>query len=84
MDCQGISDMRPQHGEHAVARSQPLDFTLLSAGPHPLGPAHRGRVSAAVRARGKAPRTEPYERLLAGGFADWRLQIDGKLARQLG
>jgi DMSO/TMAO reductase YedYZ molybdopterin-dependent catalytic subunit len=30
---------------------------------------------------GTAPTTEPYQRLRAGGFADWRLQIDGLVSR---
>ena len=30
---------------------------------------------------GKAPQTEPYQSLLAGGFRDWRLAVDGLVAR---
>ena len=30
---------------------------------------------------GDPPETEPYQRLLAGGFADWRLAVGGLVAR---
>jgi DMSO/TMAO reductase YedYZ molybdopterin-dependent catalytic subunit len=30
---------------------------------------------------GPQPKTDPYQRLLAGGFADWRLTLDGLVAR---
>ena len=41
----------------------------------------RSQISKVAPVNGKAPRTEPYQRLLAGGFADWRLSIDGMVAR---
>jgi DMSO/TMAO reductase YedYZ molybdopterin-dependent catalytic subunit len=41
----------------------------------------RSRISKVAPVNGKAPTTEPYERLRAGGFADWRLTIDGMVAR---
>ena len=34
-----------------------------------------------IPVNGEAPKTEPYQRLLASGFAEWRLQIDGMVAR---
>ncbi len=41
----------------------------------------RSRISTVVPVNGKAPTTEPYRRLLAGEFADWRLPIDGLVSR---
>jgi DMSO/TMAO reductase YedYZ molybdopterin-dependent catalytic subunit/thiosulfate reductase cytochrome b subunit len=41
----------------------------------------RSHISRVIPVNGKAPTTEPYQRLLAGGFADWRLQIEGMVAR---
>jgi DMSO/TMAO reductase YedYZ molybdopterin-dependent catalytic subunit/thiosulfate reductase cytochrome b subunit len=41
----------------------------------------RSQISTLIPVNGKAPKTEPYQRLLAGGFAEWRLQIDGMVAR---
>ena len=33
----------------------------------------RSQISTVIPVNGTAPKTEPYRRLLAGGFADWRL-----------
>ncbi len=41
----------------------------------------RSQITKLPPVNGKAPTTEPYQRLLAGGFADWRLSIDGMVAR---
>ncbi len=41
----------------------------------------RSQISTVVPVNGKAPKTEPYQRLMAGGFADWRLVIDGLVDR---
>jgi DMSO/TMAO reductase YedYZ molybdopterin-dependent catalytic subunit len=41
----------------------------------------RSQISKVIPVNGEAPATEPYRRLLAGGFADWRLTIDGLVAR---
>ena len=41
----------------------------------------RSQISKVIPVNGKAPTTEPFQKLLAGGFADWRLQIDGMVAR---
>jgi DMSO/TMAO reductase YedYZ molybdopterin-dependent catalytic subunit len=41
----------------------------------------RSQISKVIPVNGKAPETEPYRGLLAGGFADWRLTIDGWVAR---
>jgi DMSO/TMAO reductase YedYZ molybdopterin-dependent catalytic subunit len=41
----------------------------------------RGRITKSVPIDGDPPRKENYQRLLAGQFADWRLKIDGLVAR---
>jgi DMSO/TMAO reductase YedYZ molybdopterin-dependent catalytic subunit len=41
----------------------------------------RSRISTVSPVNGKAPTSEPYQRLLAGRFADWRLTIDGMVER---
>lgn len=41
----------------------------------------RSQISKVAPVNGKAPTTESYQRLMAGGFADWRLQIEGMVAR---
>ncbi len=41
----------------------------------------RSEISKVVPVNGKHPQTDEYQRLLAGGFADWKLTIDGLVAR---
>jgi len=41
----------------------------------------RSQISTVIPVNGPAPKTETYRRLLAGGFADWRLTIDGLVDR---
>lgn len=40
----------------------------------------RGQISKAPFANGKPPASDEFKRLQAGGFADWRLSIDGLVA----
>jgi len=42
---------------------------------------NRSEISRVIPVSGDPPRTEPFQRLLAGGFADWRLTVDGMVAR---
>ena len=42
---------------------------------------NRSEISRVVPVSGPQPKTDPYQRLLAGGFADWRLTVDGLVAR---
>jgi DMSO/TMAO reductase YedYZ molybdopterin-dependent catalytic subunit len=42
---------------------------------------NRSEISKVVPVSGEPPQTEPFERLLAGGFKDWRLKVDGMVAR---
>jgi DMSO/TMAO reductase YedYZ molybdopterin-dependent catalytic subunit/thiosulfate reductase cytochrome b subunit len=39
------------------------------------------QISTVIPVNGPAPKTEPYQSLRAGGFVDWRLRIDGMVAR---
>ncbi len=41
----------------------------------------RSQISTVIPVNGMAPKTEPYQRLRGGGFADWRLTINGMVAR---
>jgi DMSO/TMAO reductase YedYZ molybdopterin-dependent catalytic subunit len=41
----------------------------------------RNQISTAPFANGKPPENETFSRLQAGGFADWRLAVDGMVAR---
>lgn len=41
----------------------------------------RDQISAKPFANGVAPPTEDYKRLQAGGFADWRVAVDGLVSR---
>jgi DMSO/TMAO reductase YedYZ molybdopterin-dependent catalytic subunit len=41
----------------------------------------RSQISKAPFANGRPPRIPAYERLQAGAFADWRLSVDGMVAR---
>ena len=41
----------------------------------------RSQISTVIPVNGPAPKADAYQRLLAGGFADWRLTIDGLVDR---
>jgi DMSO/TMAO reductase YedYZ molybdopterin-dependent catalytic subunit len=42
---------------------------------------NRSEISKTIPVDGKPPENETYQRLRAGGFADWRLTVDGLVAR---
>ncbi|GAC1628354.1 MAG: hypothetical protein NVS9B13_26060 [Candidatus Acidiferrum sp.] len=42
---------------------------------------NRSDISRVAPINGKPPEGETYQRLLAGGFADWRLTVDGLVTR---
>jgi DMSO/TMAO reductase YedYZ molybdopterin-dependent catalytic subunit len=42
---------------------------------------NRSEISKVAPVNGKPPETDAYRRHLAGGFADWRLTVDGLVAR---
>lgn len=41
----------------------------------------RSQISTTPHARGSAPKGDEFARLQAGGFADWRLKVDGMVER---
>jgi len=41
----------------------------------------RSQISRVIPVNGKAPKIEAYQTLAAGAFADWRLKVDGMVAR---
>jgi DMSO/TMAO reductase YedYZ molybdopterin-dependent catalytic subunit len=41
----------------------------------------RSQISKIIPVNGEPPKTDTYQRLLANGFADWRLTVDGLVAR---
>ena len=41
----------------------------------------RSQISKSAPENGKPPENETYQRLLAGSFTDWRLKVDGLVAR---
>jgi len=42
---------------------------------------NRSQITKSVPIDGKPPEKEDYQRLMAGKFADWRLRVDGLVAR---
>jgi DMSO/TMAO reductase YedYZ molybdopterin-dependent catalytic subunit len=42
---------------------------------------NRGEISKSIPIDGQPPEKESYQRLLAGGFTDWRLKVDGLVER---
>jgi DMSO/TMAO reductase YedYZ molybdopterin-dependent catalytic subunit len=42
---------------------------------------NRSDISKVLPVNGEVPENESYQRLMAGGFADWRLRVDGLIAR---
>jgi len=42
---------------------------------------NRSEISKVAPVSGEPPKSDPYQRLLAGNFADWRLAVDGMVAR---
>jgi DMSO/TMAO reductase YedYZ molybdopterin-dependent catalytic subunit len=42
---------------------------------------NRNEISKVIPVSGPAPQTDPFQRHLAGRFADWRLTVDGLVAR---
>ena len=54
---------------------------LLTKLPSMVREFDRSQISTVAPVNGEAPTTEPYRQLMASGFADWRLQIEGMVAR---
>ena len=56
---------------------------LLTSSPSLAREFPRSAISKAAVVNGPAPKDEAYRRLLADGFKDWRLTIDGMVARPM-
>ena len=54
---------------------------ILTSGHSMAREFNRSEVSKVIPVSGEPPETEEYHRLLSGGFADWRLKVDGMVAR---
>jgi DMSO/TMAO reductase YedYZ molybdopterin-dependent catalytic subunit len=54
---------------------------LLTSGHSLAREFDRSQISKAFPVNGPPPEKEDYQRLLAGGFAGWRLAVDGMVAR---
>jgi DMSO/TMAO reductase YedYZ molybdopterin-dependent catalytic subunit len=54
---------------------------VLTAGHSAAREFNRSEISRVAPVSGKPPTTEPYQKLASRGFADWRLQVDGLVAR---
>jgi hypothetical protein len=49
---------------------------------HPLAREFsRSEISKVAPVNGEIPENDDYQRLLAGGFADWRLNVTGLVAK---
>lgn len=55
--------------------------TLLMSGHSLAREFNRSEISKVVPVNGEVPENETYQRLLAAGFADWRLTLDGLVDR---
>jgi len=56
---------------------------LLTSGHSLAREFSRSEISKAFPVNGEIPESETYERLAAGGFVDWRLMVDGLIARPI-
>jgi DMSO/TMAO reductase YedYZ molybdopterin-dependent catalytic subunit len=54
---------------------------IVTAGHSMAREFQRSEISRVAPVSGRPPRTDPYQKLAAGKFAEWRLSIDGLVAR---
>src|ERR1700736_1784934 len=73
----------PDHGGiYGVGETLPYAAQRLLMSRHALAREfNRSQISKVFPVNGKPPGNEPHPRLLAGKFADWRLTVDGLVAR---
>ena len=73
----------PDHGGiYGVGETLTYAAQRLLTARHSLAREYdRSDISKIAPVKGEPPENETYQRLLAGGFADWRLKIDGLVAR---
>jgi DMSO/TMAO reductase YedYZ molybdopterin-dependent catalytic subunit len=73
----------PAHCRGVYGLSETLTYAgqrLLTKLPSMAREFDRSQISTVTPVNGPAPKAEAYQRLLAGGFADWRLAVDGLVA----
>lgn len=69
-------------GIYGVGETMTYAVQRLLTGRHAMAREYnRSDISKIAPIKGGPPEDETYHRLLAGGFADWRLRIDGMVAR---
>ena len=73
----------PDHGGlYGIGETLTYASQRLIASRHTLAREFsRSEISTVVPINGKPPELDAYQRLLAGGFRDWRLTVDGLVAR---
>lgn len=73
----------PDHGGiYGVGETLTYAAQRLLTARHSLAREYnRSDISKIAPVKGEPPENESYQRLLSGGFADWRLRIDGLVAR---
>lgn len=73
----------PDHGGiYGVGETLTYATQRLLMSHHPLAREfNRDKISKVTPVNGDTPEDEDYQRLLAGGFEDWRLTLDGLVAR---
>ena len=73
----------PDHGGiYGVGETLTYAAQRILTSRHPLAREfNRSQISKAAPVNGEAPANETYQRHLAAGFADWRLTVDGLVAR---
>src|SRR5260370_6156958 len=73
----------PDHGGiYGVGETLTYAAQRVLMSHHPLAREFdRDQISKVFPVNGKPPENEPYQRHLAGSFADWRLTFDGLVAR---
>jgi len=73
----------PDHGGiFGVGETLTYAAQRLLMSNHPLAREfNRSQISNVSPVNGPPPENETYQRLLAGGFAEWRLVVDGLVAR---
>jgi DMSO/TMAO reductase YedYZ molybdopterin-dependent catalytic subunit len=69
-------------GVYGVGETATYATQRLLTGRHAMAREYtRSDISKVAPVKGGPPENETYERLSAGGFAEWRLKIDGLVAR---
>lgn len=73
----------PDHGGiYGVGETLTYAAQRVLMSHHPLAREfNRGQISKVIPVDGDPPHKENYQRLLAGQFADWRIPVDGLVAR---